>query len=269
MYSPLQLAARYMRYYLTASNGKGHGTHSPFIFQMITQVLNDKENYPAYDTVETLRKKLKADSTQLTIEDMGAGSVTGTHRQRTVASIARNAAKPKKFGQLLYRVVKKYQPKTILELGTSLGITSAYLAKGSPAARVVTMEGAREVAALARQNFASLQLDNISLVEGNFDVTLPAAIEQLKDNNNAIDFAFIDGNHRQEPTERYFLELLPHLHNDSILVFDDIHWSPGMEKAWDFIKAHPSVRCTVDLFFIGLVFFRQEFREKQPFVIRF
>ncbi|HNR16193.1 MAG TPA: SAM-dependent methyltransferase, partial [Chitinophagaceae bacterium] len=84
-----------------------------------------------------------------------------------------------------------------------------------------------------------------------------------------IDFAFIDGNHRQEPTERYFNQLLPKMHHESILVFDDIHWSSEMEQVWKTIKDHPSVRCTVDLFFIGVVFFRDEFREKQHFSIRF
>lgn len=269
MYSPLQLAAKYLRYYLTASNGKGHGTHSPFIFHFITRVLNDKQAYPIYETVEDLRKRMKADTTLLTIEDFGAGSVSGSHSQRSVSAIAHNAAKPKKFGQLLYRMVKNYQPQTILELGTSLGITTAYLSLANPAARLLTMEGAEQVAAVAKKNFADLQLNNITLVEGNFDNTLPTAIEQLRGDHTTIDFAFIDGNHRQEPTERYFLDLLPSIHNDSILVFDDIHWSPGMEKAWDTIRSHPAVCCTVDLFFIGIVFFRQEFREKQHFSIRF
>lgn len=269
MYSPFRLASKYLRYWLTASNGKGHGTHSPFIFHFITHILNDKQVYPVYAKVEALRNKMKADTTLLTIEDMGAGSVSGSHTKRTVAAIARNAAKPKKFGQLLYRMISHYQPQTILELGTSLGITSSYLAMGNPAARMITMEGAKQVAALARQNFVAQQLNNITLVEGNFDDTLPAAIQQLRGDEKKIGFAFIDGNHRQEPTERYFLDLLPFMQNDSILVFDDIHWSPAMEKAWATIQDHPAVRCTVDLFFIGIVFFRQEFREKQQFTIRF
>ncbi|MBL7748505.1 MAG: SAM-dependent methyltransferase, partial [Chitinophagaceae bacterium] len=117
MYSPWQIAAKYIRYYLTSSNGKGHGTHSPFIFHFITQILNDKNEYPEYDKVEHLRQQLLKDNTVLTIEDFGAGSSINKTNQRTVASIARNAAKPKKFGQLLFRMVRHYQPKTILELG--------------------------------------------------------------------------------------------------------------------------------------------------------
>jgi predicted O-methyltransferase YrrM len=265
VYNRLQLAKKYLHYYFTASNRKGHGMHSPFVFDFITTVLNDRQHYPAYDTVEKLREKLLGDPGLLTIQDFGAGSSAGSSNQRTIASIAKNAAKPKKYGQLLYRMVKKYQPATILELGTSLGITTSYLALAGPDAKLVTMEGAAEIAATARRNFAGLQLRQIGLIEGNFDEMLPSAIRSLP----SIDFVFIDGNHRKEPTEQYFRSILPYTHNDSVLVFDDIHWSRGMEEAWGKIRADNKVRCTIDLFFIGIVFFRQEFKEKQHFSIRF
>jgi predicted O-methyltransferase YrrM len=265
MFSKWQLATKYLRYYLNASNGKGHGTHSPFIFHFITKILGDRQQYPAYEKVETLRKQLQKDQALLNIEDLGAGSSVSKTQQRSIASITRHAAKPAKFGQLLYRMVKAYQPSHILELGTSLGITTSYLSLGKPDARIITLEGAAEVAAVATKNFKDLQLQNISLLEGNFDDTLSSAINKL----STIDLCFIDGNHRQEPTERYFRQLLPALHNDSILIFDDIHWSHEMEIAWKTIRDHPLVTCSVDLFFIGIVFFRREFKEKQEFVIRF
>lgn len=265
MYSKVRLIRKYISWYCTASNSKGHGTHSPFIFSFITSILNDKTAYAGYNSIELLRKQLRNDHTVLTIEDFGAGSITDKSNLRTISSIVRNAAKPKKFGQLLFRMVKYYQPRTILELGTSLGITTSYLASGNPAATVTTMEGAKEVAAVARKNFATLGLQNISVMEGNFDDTLASVVQYLGSN----DFCFIDGNHRREPTERYFQQLLPITHNDSILIFDDIHWSPEMEEAWDTIRNHPAVRCSVDLFFIGIVFFREEFHEKQHFSIRF
>ena len=171
-----------------------------------------------------------------------------------------------------FRMIRHYQPETILELGTSLGITTSYLSLAKPDAQLITMEGAIAIAEKARQNFKTLKLlqgipfgQNLSLIEGNFDQTLSATISKLP----VLDFAFIDGNHRQEPTERYFKQLLPVTHNDSILIFDDIHWSRDMEQAWETIKQNASVRCTIDLFFIGIVLFRQEFKEKQHFKIRF
>lgn len=265
MYSTWQLATKYLKYYFTASNGKGHGTHSPFIFHFITRVLNDKTIYPEYAKVEALRSGLLADKTILSVEDFGAGSGISKSNQRTVASIAKNAAKPRKLGQLLHRMVTEYKPSTIVELGTSLGITSSYLALGNTAASVITMEGATTIATKAAQNFQELGVDNIKLVTGNFDNILPSVISELA----SIDFAFVDGNHREEPTVCYFNELLPKIHNNTILVFDDIHWSREMENAWATIQQHPSVKCTIDLFFIGMVVFRKEFHEKQHFRIRF
>ncbi|MBL7725103.1 MAG: class I SAM-dependent methyltransferase [Chitinophagaceae bacterium] len=265
MYSAPHLAIKYLRHYCTAFNGKGHGMHSPFIFQFIIKILNDQKKYDSYETVENLRRQLLKDSRMFVVEDFGAGSAFLRKHQRSIKSIARNAAKSKKYGQLLYRIVKYYQPKTILELGTSLGITTSYLSLAKPDAKLITMEGAREIASVARQNFDKLSIKNIELIEGNFDLMLPGLLERTP----VIDFAFIDGNHRQEPTERYFNQLLAKMHNESILVFDDIHWSREMEQVWKTIKDHPSVRCTVDLFFIGIVFFRDEFKGKQHFSIRF
>lgn len=265
MYSAPQIAFKYLKYRLTASNGKGHGTHSPFIYEFITRVLNDRTTYPEYAIVEALRSGLLSDSTVLTVEDLGAGSTVAKSDQRTVSSIAKNAAKSKKLGQLLFRMVKRYRPRNILELGTSLGITSSYLAKADPSAKLITMEGAKAIAAKAQNNFSQLGIGNLQLVTGNFDDKLVGVLNSL----SSIDFAFIDGNHRQEPTERYFRQMIPNIHNDTILVFDDIHWSREMEAAWTMIREHPAVSCSIDLFFIGIVVFRQEFHEKQHFTIRF
>src|SRR5258706_8042907 len=265
MYSSFQLGIKYLHYYLTSSNGKGHGIHSPFIFHFITKILNDKHHYSEYDLVENLRQKLLKDRTLLTIEDFGAGSSINKSGRRSVASIAKNVAKTKKYGQLLFRIVKEYKPKTVLELGTSLGIATSYLATGNPDANVTTIEGAKEVAAIAEENFRTLKLQTVELVKRNFDDSLSSVIYYLP----SIDFVFIDGNHRREPTERYFRQLLAKANNDSIFIFDDIHWSKEMEQAWEIIKNHEAVRCSIDLFFIGIIFFKQEFKEKQNFKIRF
>ncbi len=266
MYSPLQLGFRYLSYCITASNGKGHGIHSPFVYQLVRDVLNDQTSYPVYATVEALRKQLKQDPRILEVEDFGAGSVKGFTRQRKVSAIAKTSLKPAKYGQLLYRLVRYFQPQTILEIGTSLGITTGYLAAGCPQARLITMEGAEQIAAVARDQFQQLKLASIEQVTGNFDTTLPAFLGQLQ---QPLDFVFIDGNHQYEPTVRYFHQLLPHLQPGSVLVFDDIHWSAPMEQAWKDICAHESVRLSIDLFFVGLVFFREEQKEKQHFTIRF
>lgn len=239
--------------------------HSPFVFQFILHVLNNKSGYLPSKEIEVLRASLKRDERLLNIEDLGAGSRVSSTKQRSVQQLAKAALKPPKYAQLLFRLVKHYKPNTIVELGTSLGITTSYLAKANPQAVITTIEGSKEVAAIAAQNFASLHIKNVQLVQGNFDAVLPSVISHL----SSIDLAYIDGNHRYAPTVDYFHQLLPKMDNNSILVFDDIHWSSEMERAWDEIKNHPAVQCTVDIFFLGFVFFRPEFKVKRHFIIRF
>src|SRR3954471_19072 len=130
MYSKWQMAKKYMQYWWHASNRKGHGVHSPFVFSFITQVLNDKRFFYCYETVEIVREQLKKDDSLLTLEDFGAGSRIHSHTQRKVSAIATSSLKPKKFSRLLFRMVNYFQPATILELGTSLGMTTSYLAFG-------------------------------------------------------------------------------------------------------------------------------------------
>lgn len=265
MYSPVKLAYKYVSYFLTASNGKGHGVHSPFVFDFITKVLNDSRTFYAYDELEKLRRSLLSNNAVLTIEDFGAGSTVHKSNRRKVSDIARSSLKPKKFGQLMFRMVDYYKANTIVELGTSLGITTGYLASGNLKARVYTFEGAKQVADVARQNFQKAGLNNIELIEGNFDNTLPPLLNKIVD----IDFAFVDGNHRKEPTIQYFEQLLTKATEHSVFIFDDIHWSEGMEEAWKYIQQHPAVTLTIDLFFIGLVFFRKEQKVQQHFSVRF
>jgi predicted O-methyltransferase YrrM len=265
LYNAFQLASRYLSYLLHASNGRGHGIHSPFVFDFVTKVLNDRRVPEAFRRIESYRQALHQSRDTVTVEDFGAGSAFGSARERAVAQIARRAAKPARYGRLLYRIAEHYRCRHILELGTSLGVSTAYLASAPGVSRVVTMEGARAIAARAREGFASLGLDNIRLVEGNFDDTLEGALGLLPQ----ADLVFVDGNHREEPTLRYFRQCLQKSGSESIFIFDDIHWSPEMESAWAQIKAHPDVRCTIDLFFVGIVLFRDAFREKQHFVIRY
>ena len=265
MYSPVVLAWKYLKYWLTAKNGKGHGIHSPFVYELVTNVLNDRGNYYCYEPVEALRRNMLARTDAVQVADLGAGSRKGTLSERKVADIARHALKPVKYGQLLFRLANYFKYKHIVELGTSLGITTCYLACSNHAAKVYTLEGVTGIAAIARQNFQHLGLNNVDLVEGNFDATLQHVLNKA----GRLDMAYIDGNHRLEPTLRYFQQMKPFLHSKSMVVFDDIHWSAEMEQAWEKVQADPQVSLTIDLFFIGLVFFDTAFKAKQKVSIRF
>jgi predicted O-methyltransferase YrrM len=265
MYSVFQLAKKYFKYYLTSSNGKGHGVHSPFVFDLIKFVLRDKKEYPSYKIIEAVRKSLLHDHNTIVVEDFGAGSAVIKTNKRVISKMAASSLKPRKFAQLLYRISAYYKPQTIVELGTSFGITTSYLAAGNPAAKVFTLEGSPAIAGIAQQNFHQFNLPHIKLLQGDFATTFPALLEQIP----VTGLAFVDGDHRKEPTLDYFHKLLEHSNEATILVFDDIHWSSEMEEAWAEIKSHDAVTLTIDLFFIGIVFLRKDFKVKQHFSIRF
>lgn len=246
-------------------NGKGHGMHSPFVFNLVIDVLNNRPGYVFPQEVNGWRQELKFKRTNLLIEDLGAGSRNTPAKKRTVQQIARTAVKPQKYTALLYRMVRHYQPFVVLELGTSLGVTTAAMAKAAPRARVITIEGSAAVRDVALKGFKKLGVEHIESLLGNFDDLLPGVLKDLQQ----VDFAFIDGNHRYAPTISYFNQVMEKAVNETILVFDDIHWSAEMEKAWEAIKNDPRVRCTIDLFFVGIVILRNEFKVPRHFTIRY
>lgn len=265
MYSAFQLAKKYFNYYFRAQNGKGHGVHSPFVFDFIIHVLNDKKKYECYSKIESLRKQLLTKNTTIEVEDFGAGSAVIPFKNRKIKDIANSSLKRKKYAQLLLRIARYYQSKNIVELGTSFGISTCYLASANKNSKVTTFEGAHHIANIAIDNFKQAGLNNIELIEGNFEKTLPEIIDKIEN----VDLLFIDGNHRKKATLEYFDIFLKKSNTQSIFIFDDIHWSEEMEEAWKLIQQHDSVTLTIDLFFIGLVFFRKDFKVKQHFTIRF
>jgi predicted O-methyltransferase YrrM len=158
-----------------------------------------------------------------------------------------------------------FNPGNILEMGTSFGITSSYLAMSMPHQTLVTMEGAPAIAQEAHATFDLLRLKNIEIVEGDFTTSLPVYLNSISN----VGMVYIDGNHRYAATMEYFKLLLSKVNEQSILIFDDIYWSSEMEQAWDEIKKHEAVTLTIDLFNIGIVFFRKESKQKQHFTIRY
>jgi len=252
----------YLKYRIKSVNE--HGVHSPFVFDLLTQVLFNKTNFYSYATIESLRNKLVENNKLINHIDLGAGSQINNKKQQKISQIALQAAKSEKYAQLLFRLVNYFQPKTILEFGTSLGISGAYLACGNIKSKLITMEGSPEIAAVAKQNFNALQLINIEQLVGNFDELLPTVMKE----NDKLDFVFFDGNHRKEATLKYFTQCLNNSHEHSVFVFDDIYWSEGMQEAWEEIKKHPKVTVTIDIFQMGMVFFRTE-QVKQHFVVKY
>lgn len=239
-----------------------HGIHSPFVFKFNRDVLQCKDRYYVFDEIESLRAALLLVNRKIEHHDFGAGGKLNGKKSKSIASIAKKSSKKPKHAQLLFRMVKFANAKNILELGTNLGISSAYLATATAGSNVTSIEGCPNLAKVAKLNFKKLNINNIKVEVGNFDVELPKILKT----KTPLDFIFIDGNHTKEATLRYFYLCLAQIHNDSILVFDDIHWSKGMQEAWKEIKSCEKVAISIDLFQMGIVFFRKG-QEKEDFTI--
>ncbi|MFP5080546.1 O-methyltransferase [Pedobacter sp. JCM 36344] len=246
------------------SSKSRHGTHSPFVYKLTDEVIYDFKSKDDYKSIEAQRKKLLNDDSIVKVTDLGAGSHLNKNNKKKVRQIAKNALKSPLLAQLIYRLAKNNDPKRIIELGTCLGITTAYLSKACPDADIITIEGCPETAKVAYNNFRQLDLENVELQVGNFDLLLPEIIAEQPQ----LDFVYVDGNHRKDATLNYFNWCLPKVHEGSLLIFDDIYWSEGMKEAWEEIKANPQVTVTVDLFWIGLVFFRKG-QVKEHFKIKY
>lgn len=227
-------------------------------------ILYDDNAYYAFPRIEQQRAALLRSTTTIRQQDYGTGAGTDSPNASTVrrvAHIARTHLESSKIAQMLYRLVNhltatQQRPLTILELGTSLGITTAYLAAPSAKNTVQTYEGAEEVLEVAEQVWRTLRLTNIEPVLGNIDQTLPKLCPKQ------IDLAYIDANHTCEATLRYFRQLLPHIASHTIIVVDDIHHSPEMERAWHEIQTVKQVTSTIDCYHIGLVFFNPHYIRK-------
>jgi predicted O-methyltransferase YrrM len=257
--SLLFTSSRYFNYRLKAYSA--HGIHSPFVYGFITSLLRDRTPFYAFQAIESTRSKMLLSKAVINKTDFGTGRRSG---KTAISRLAKNDLLPSHYGQLLFRMIHHFRPNTILELGTSLGITTLYLSMPSHSARVITLEGCPETAAVANSNFERLRMANITTKVGEFSTTLPEALNQLR----KLDFLYLDGNHSCQPTLDYFAQSLPFCHENSIVVFDDIHLNPGMESAWKRIKEHPQVSISIDLFKLGIVFFRTGVL-KQHFILKF
>lgn len=258
--SNLHYIKEYIKFQFSAKHHKGHGVHSPFVFSFIEDILNEKNAYYSFKEIENSRRNLLADNSTIFVNDHG----TGTSRERKISEIARTSLKSKKEAQMLFRFACLMQPKNILELGTSLGITTLYLSKARTSAHIHTLEGCPNIAKIAKQNFRNLDVKNITSIVGNIDIELPKVLYKME----SLDMVFFDANHTKEATLNYFNQCLEKANEGSVFIFDDIYWSEGMTEAWKEIFNHPSVTYSIDLFHLGIVFFNKEWK-KSHFKIKF
>lgn len=259
----LKYSLKYLRYILFAKHKKGHGIHSPFLFDLIMNVLNNKKIPKELDKVISLHKELKKSKDKINFDEIGAGSKYIRNQQITIGKLIKRSSVSIKYGKLLFYLVDYFQSKNILEIGTSIGISAAYLGQRAEIDTFKTIEGVQEKSEYAIRLAQKLN-QNTEFITANFDSLLDTVLGSYK----KLDLVFFDGNHQKESTLRYFNSCLKKVHNDTIFVFDDIHWSSEMEQAWSEIKKHEKVRLSIDIFRMGLIFFKKELSYEQ-YVIKF
>ena len=255
---------RYINYWLKAKTR--FGVHSPFVYDLVEKVLKDQTEYPEYKKIERFKKNISKSKTVIETVDFGARSDNKPYKEsfEKVGDIVKKRSQRQQQARLLYRLSRYFQPENILELGTGAGISTAYIKAPVPNSTMITLEGCASLADVAANNLKNLKIKNVEISTGEFDITLPAVLRRME----KLDFVFFDGNHRYEPTVNYFRRCAEKVWENTVFVFDDIHWSPGMEKAWETIKKDSRVSLSVDIFWFGLVFFRKGM-EKQHFVIKY
>jgi predicted O-methyltransferase YrrM len=255
---------KYIKYSLFSGHKTGHGIHSPFVFNLVTRVFRNKTDKFIVLTVETLRKNLLSGKSEIMVEDYGKGSDKLKSNLRKVADITRYSTVPKKYGKLLANMAEEFGSPSIIELGTSIGISTMYMALANPDAIVYTIEGSPEISGIARTNFENSNLENIKSFTGTFENVFPEVLYEVKQPG----LVFIDGNHRKEPLLNYFYKIAGGSVEDTVVIIDDIYNSKEMAEAWTIIKEHNKVSLTIDIFRMGMVFFRKGMT-REDFIIRY
>lgn len=240
-----------------------HAVHSPFVFSLLTKCFYDPKFKPEYTVLKKYRNELLENKNTIEVTDFGAGSRVFKSNKRQIAKIAKTAGISRKRAELLFRITDYLQPDRILEIGTSLGLATSALSLGNPKASITTLEGCPKTAQKAQLQLQNFNCTNITAVVTEFNNYFQDC--QLSTINYQL--IYFDGNHSKTATLDYFNRLLPTITNETVWIFDDIHWSHEMEEAWGIIKKHPKVIVSIDTFQWGLVFFRYE-QPKQHFIIR-
>lgn len=258
--SSIDRALRYLRY--RRASVSRHGVHSPHLYSYIEEVLRGKLAPDNSADIERIRGRLKESDASLDFIEMGAATSQGG--SKPLADIAKKSLSSPAQCRILYRTARHFGVRQILEVGTSLGISTAYLA-AADGAHVHTIEGNSSVLSTAEEVWSELGIGSrITSHLGAFSDTLPSVVSGMP----TVDMVYVDGDHSLEGTLRHLEMVLPHCHERTVLVFDDIHWSEEMEEAWSRICADERAVLTVDCFWMGLVFLNPTL-SSQHFTIRY
>jgi predicted O-methyltransferase YrrM len=228
-----------------------YSIQSPNLYTIYSNLLKfTRENLNQHSDIEQVRLLFSKSSKIIEIKDLGAGSNLFSTPQRKLSQIVRYSTTSQRFC-LLYQYFCQLSPaENVIELGTQLGITTRYLSKVTKN-KIYTFEGDPRLIEIFKNHLTE---QNIEIIEGNIHATLPIQVADLP----SIDFALIDATHTKQATLSYFENILPKVHQNSIVIIADIYWSSGMTEAWRILKNHQRVSLSLDFFHCGVLFFDPE-----------
>jgi predicted O-methyltransferase YrrM len=245
---------------------KGHNVHSPFVYKLIENVFNNKNEVAIFDFIEEIRVILLKNNKLINLNGFGSGSKTFNNKgQISVSVVTKHTSVPKKYGQFLFNFVQHTKPQCVIELGSSVGISSMYLSSHNFLKRFITIEGEFDLCEITAKNLEYINAPNFEIVHGNFFEKLPFALSKCGGLKKLV---FVDGDHSCEKTLAIFNQLIPNMAKNDVVIFDDIYLNKGMIKAWEMIKNDKRVMLTIDIYKFGIVFF-DDFMPKQNFKINF
>ena len=260
MSDDIHRAVCWLKHRLRATRG-GHGIHSPFAYALCENVFYNHNGYYDFERLSKVRGQLGRDSTVLDSGDFGAGSRRFSSSHRKISDVLRYGTSTERQSQLLYRLATFLKVQTCIELGTSIGVNTLYLALQNPKGTVYSIEGSKALCEFASALAARQKVGNIHFLNQRFDLALPDLVSKV----TGTTMVYIDGDHSYDATRQYFNSLLPLATGDNVFVLDDIYWSRGMTRAWNELRLHPSVSLSIDTFYSGYLFFRKEIKQRQHY----
>ncbi len=253
----------FIKYKRTAKYKKGHRIHPPFAFDLVRHVFYDTHPFYHFVEINEIRQELLKSNEKIEVNDLGSGSKKFRTNIRKVKDLVKYNATPQRQGELISRLITEFKPKNIIELGTSLGLGTLYLAKPDSKAKVYSIEGCPNVSTQAKKTFALAKVNNVQQQVGSFEDELPKVLGQLEN----VDMVYFDGHHDYDATLNYFEMCLKKASESALFIFDDIHWSEGMESAWNEIVKRDRVSISFDLFRFGIAIIDKDVM-KQHYIVK-
>ena len=227
---------------------KGFGVHSPFVYDLITNVIEETCEFYAYRDISLVRLQL------LQNEQF----IQYGKKQLTVKKALKRYGISTKEGKFLFRLANHYKPHTMLSVGSSMGLAPLYLARYDSTVQCITLECVQDIAEIATQVLSKEKNPALSIKTGTYRALLPESIVQLQQ----IDCVYVDKNVGVNDWDTIFEQCEPFIHNATFFVLAGIRSSTEKQSYWTQFRQHPSITVAIDLYDLGLLFFQSKLHKQ-------